>query len=120
VEQEHLGKVPMVDQAISVADQHPQIFDAAVVVAARLLPETAQAVAALQQTAEPEEPGRHIPSAVHQCPTAAAAAVAVSEPVVVPPEVREEVDEVPIKTTRHHRKQEPSIPEAAVVAQAAR
>jgi hypothetical protein len=45
----------------------------------------------------------------------AAAAVAVSEPVVVRPEVREEVDEAPIKTTRHHRKQEPSIPEAAVV-----
>jgi hypothetical protein len=66
VEQEHLGKVPMVAQEMSVADQHLQIFDAAVVVVARLLPETAQAVAVLQRTAEPAGPGLHIQSAVHQ------------------------------------------------------
>jgi|LauGreDrversion4_2_1035121.scaffolds.fasta_scaffold4012500_2 hypothetical protein len=43
---------------------------------------------------------------------AAVVAAAVSEPVVVRLAVQEEVDGEPIKTTRHHRRQEPSIPEA--------
>ena len=62
---EYREKVPTAAAETLVVHLHPQIFDAAAVAVALLLPEMRQAEAVQRLTAAAVAPAPHIPSAVH-------------------------------------------------------